>query len=165
MRAGDGDALAAAARRNADHLAPWEPIRGADHATPARQEAFAADMVAQHAAGTAAAFVIVRDDTIIGQATVTHVVRGPFLSANLGYWLDAHETGRGIMTLAVGAVAEYCRDALGLHRLQAATLVHNDASQAVLARAGFERIGHAPRYLKIAGSWQDHVLFQRILKR
>ena len=35
--------------------------------------------------------------------------------------------------------------------------------QAVLTRAGFERIGFAPAYLKIAGKWQDHVMFQRIL--
>jgi ribosomal-protein-alanine N-acetyltransferase len=33
----------------------------------------------------------------------------------------------------------------------------------VLARVGFERIGFAPGYLKIAGQWQDHVLFQRLL--
>ena len=29
---------------------------------------------------------------------------------------------------------------------------------------GFERIGLAPQYLKIAGQWQDHELFQRILQ-
>jgi ribosomal-protein-alanine N-acetyltransferase len=33
----------------------------------------------------------------------------------------------------------------------------------VLTRTGFERIGVAPAYLNIAGRWQDHVLFQRIL--
>jgi len=32
----------------------------------------------------------------------------------------------------------------------------------VLARNGFVRIGVAPSYLKIAGRWQDHVLFQRV---
>ena len=51
---------------------------------------------------------------------------------------------------------------LGLHRLQADTLVHNAASQRVLARNGFTRIGLAPRYLRIAGRWQDHVLHQRL---
>jgi len=29
----------------------------------------------------------------------------------------------------------------------------------VLEKAGFTRIGIAPRLVKIAGSWQDHVLF------
>lgn len=50
----------------------------------------------------------------------------------------------------------------GLHRLQADTLVHNGASQRVLARNGFSRIGLAPRYLRIAGRWQDCVLHQRL---
>jgi ribosomal-protein-alanine N-acetyltransferase len=52
---------------------------------------------------------------------------------------------------------------LGLHRLQAATLRHNAASQKILQRSDFGEIGLAPAYLKIAGSWQDHILYQRIL--
>jgi ribosomal-protein-alanine N-acetyltransferase len=30
----------------------------------------------------------------------------------------------------------------------------------VLRRNGFTAIGVAPRYVRIAGEWQDHVLFQ-----
>ncbi|WP_084130093.1 GNAT family N-acetyltransferase [Demequina sp. NBRC 110055] len=161
---GDGEALATALALNAEHLAPWDPVREPDHTTPVRQEAFVAEMRAQWSTNSAAAFVLVAGAEIIGQATVSHIVRGPFLSANLGYWLDAGWTGHGLMSAAVGAIADFSRDALGLHRLQAATLVHNGASQRVLERAGFERIGLAPRYLQIAGRWQDHVLFQRLLE-
>lgn len=52
---------------------------------------------------------------------------------------------------------------LRLHRLEASTLLHNIGSQRVLEKAGFERIGMAPKYLRIAGEWQDHALFQIIL--
>jgi ribosomal-protein-alanine N-acetyltransferase len=38
-----------------------------------------------------------------------------------------------------------------------------DVILAVLSRAGFEQIGRAPQYLRIAGRGQDHLLFQRIL--
>jgi [ribosomal protein S5]-alanine N-acetyltransferase len=48
---------------------------------------------------------------------------------------------------------------LGLHRLQAETLLHNVASQRVLARNGFKPFAIAPAYLSIAGQWQDHILF------
>ncbi|MGZ4547737.1 MAG: GNAT family N-acetyltransferase, partial [Blastococcus sp.] len=48
----------------------------------------------------------------------------------------------------------------GLHRVEAATLVDNLASQAVLRHTGFTLIGHAPGYLRIAGGWRDHMLFQ-----
>ena len=51
---------------------------------------------------------------------------------------------------------------LGLHRVQAGTLLHNRGSQRVLERNGFTPIGVAPRYLHIAGRWQDHLLFQRL---
>jgi [ribosomal protein S5]-alanine N-acetyltransferase len=46
----------------------------------------------------------------------------------------------------------------GLHRLRAGTLLHDVASQTVLRRNGFTPIGVAPRYLRIAGRWQDHLL-------
>lgn len=51
---------------------------------------------------------------------------------------------------------------LGLHRVQAETLLHNVASQRVLARNGFVRYGTAPQYLRIAGRWQDHAMFQAL---
>jgi [ribosomal protein S5]-alanine N-acetyltransferase len=48
----------------------------------------------------------------------------------------------------------------GLHRIQSGTMLHNVASQKVLERNGFIRFGVAGKYLKIAGKWEDHVLFQ-----
>jgi ribosomal-protein-alanine N-acetyltransferase len=53
----------------------------------------------------------------------------------------------------------YAFDTLGLHRLEAACLPHNDASSRVLLKAGFRREGMARRYLRINGVWQDHDLF------
>ncbi|RJU02603.1 N-acetyltransferase [Arthrobacter frigidicola] len=89
---------------------------------------------------------------------------GPFLNGHLGYWVDSELTGRGIGSAAVAFAVEAAQDVLGLHRLQAATLPHNSASQRVLDRAGFEEIGVARAYLRIAGRWQDHRLYQRILE-
>jgi ribosomal-protein-alanine N-acetyltransferase len=51
---------------------------------------------------------------------------------------------------------------LRLHRVEAGTIPRNVRSQAVLQRNGFVPFGVAPAYLKIAGEWQDHVLFQRL---
>jgi ribosomal-protein-alanine N-acetyltransferase len=85
------------------------------------------------------------------------------MNANLGYWVDQAFAGKGIATSSVEAVLSMASEDLGLHRIQAATLLHNVASQAVLKRSGFERIGMARSYLHIAGEWQDHFLYQRIL--
>ena len=59
------------------------------------------------------------------------------------------------------ALAERAFGRLGLHRLEAGTLVDNVASQRVLEKNGFELIGLARNYLHIAGAWRDHLLFQR----
>jgi ribosomal-protein-alanine N-acetyltransferase len=93
---------------------------------------------------------------------LNNVVRGVLQSASLGYWVDARHQGRG---LATGAVEQACTEAhrLGLHRVEAGTLLHNRASQRVLERCGFEIYGTSASYLFIAGAWQDHRLYQRIL--
>jgi ribosomal-protein-alanine N-acetyltransferase len=70
--------------------------------------------------------------------------------------------GKGHASRAVVLMLDVAFGELGLHRVQAATLLHNAGSQRVLERAGFTRIGVAPSYLHIAGSWQDHILFQRL---
>lgn len=164
VRAGDGAALARAYRVNREHLAPWEPRRSEGFFTEAWQEQNAKDCVADAAAGRSIRFVVVTaDDEIVGRVNLNNIVRGAFLNADLGYWIDERRQGRGLGSLAVATVIAHARDALRLHRLQAATLLDNAASQTVLARNGFRRIGIAPRYLHIAGEWQDHVLFQRLL--
>ena len=71
-------------------------------------------------------------------------------------------SGRQSGSAALAAVIPLAFGELGLHRLEAGTLVHNVGSQRVLERNGFERIGLAPKFLRIAGEWRDHVLFQLI---
>jgi [ribosomal protein S5]-alanine N-acetyltransferase len=159
---GDAAALARAYARNREHLAPWEPLRPESWFTERGQEENVARLVGERAAGRALAWVLLDDDSVVGSMTVSGIVRGPFLSGNLGYWVDGAVTGRGVATAAVAHVVAACAQE-GLHRVQAGTLVHNTASQKVLRRNGFDRIGLAPRYLLIAGRWQDHVLFQRLL--
>jgi len=166
VRAGDGAALARAYAANRTHLDPWEPTRSEEFFTPAWQEEHARQCVEDAAAGRSIRFLIESDDgEIRGRMNINNIVRGAFWSADLGYWVDASRTGRGLATRAVAQVLGFARTELRLHRMQAATLLHNTGSQRVLAANGFERIGMAPEYLKIAGEWQDHLLFQRLLAK
>ncbi|MFK0401181.1 GNAT family N-acetyltransferase [Microbacterium sp. NPDC090225] len=165
VRAGDGAALVRAYAVNRAHLAPWEPARSEEFFTEAWQERDVRRTVDEAQTGRSIRFVVTeRDGRIVGRTNLNGIVRGPFLSGDLGYWIAADAMRRGLATRAVTAVLEHARDSMGLHRVQAATLLHNAASQRVLAANGFTRIGIAPRYLEIAGEWQDHVLFQRLLE-
>ncbi|GAA2724224.1 MULTISPECIES: GNAT family N-acetyltransferase [Streptomyces] len=166
----DAEAMARAYRREREHLRPWEPVRGESFFTAEGQAARLRDLVELRAAGRSMPWVLAEEEgagpgsgEIVGVVNLNNIVHGAWRSANLGYWVAAARTGRGLASAAVAAV---CRDAdehLGLHRVEAGTVLANAASQRVLARCGFERIGVAPAYLHINGVWQDHVLFQRIL--
>ena len=149
--------------RNREHLAPWDPARSESFFTSVEQAGILTDQIEQLKAGFGVPFVIVKSDMIIGRINLTGIVRGPFQSANVGYWVDKDHVGQGLASAALENVISHCIKDLGLHRLQAGTLLHNLGSQKVLRKAGFEPIGIAQKYLKIAGTWQDHVLFQRIL--
>lgn len=155
--------LCAAYNRNREHLAPWEPVRADDFYTDVGHAMSIATKLNRLAAGIDFPCVLVAAEQVVGTITLSDIVRGAFLNAHVGYWVDRDFTGRGIGSAAVEAMIDVARTKLGLHRIQAATLSHNVPSQAVLEHAGFQKIGFAPKYLKIAGSWQDHTLYQRIL--
>jgi ribosomal-protein-alanine N-acetyltransferase len=158
----DAEPLAEAYSRNRDHLAPWAPIRPESFYTASFQKNAMRERSEHRAAGQGRSWVVVHDGQIVGWASLSNVVRGVFQSCNLGYWVDRDHQGRG---LASAAVETACSGAVewGLHRIEAGTLPHNAASQAVLDKCGFTRYGTAPDYLFIAGEWQDHVLFQKVL--
>ena len=163
LRPSDAPALAAAYQRNRDHLSSWEPVRPREYFTEAGQAADIAKRLAAHEAGDQYPLALIAGDAIVGRFNVAGVVRGPFQSAGLGYWVDGDYTGSGLASAAVQVIVEKARSELRLHRLEASTLLHNVGSQRVLVKAGFRKIGMAPSYLQIAGTWQDHNLYQVIL--
>jgi [ribosomal protein S5]-alanine N-acetyltransferase len=159
----DAPVLAHLARVNRDFLAPWEPARAEPHFSEAGQRAAIQAVLAEHSHGRSLPCVIVDDvGEVVGRVNLNNIVRGAFQSASLGYWLDQASGGRGLATAAVRDIVRHAFADLGLHRIQADTLVHNVPSQRVLARAGFVRIGLAPSYLKISGRWQDCILHQLV---
>lgn len=158
----DAPRLAQLLRLNREFLAPWDPIRPDDYFTADGQRRAIEKALGQHREGITVPHVIVEDGDIVGRVTLSNIVRGPFQSCNLGYWVGAAHNGRGLASAAVGDMKHVAFDELGLHRIEAGTLVHNTASQRVLERNGFVRFGLAPEYLSIAGRWQDHAMYQAL---
>jgi ribosomal-protein-alanine N-acetyltransferase len=157
----DAPVLARIAHEDRDFSAPWEPARPEDWATEAAQREEVRYVLEQHRLGLRLPHVVLDDaGEVIGRITLSTIVRGAFQSCSVGYWIRAAANGRGHATAAVRLMVRVAFDDLGLHRVEAGTLPHNAASQRVLERNGFERYGLAPEYLRIAGRWQDHVLYQ-----
>lgn len=161
VRPADAAAVAGLRRENQDYLTPWEPAGREESFTEEGVATTIATAIENAEAGMARSHVIVdRADRIVGMVNLNSIIRGAFQSCSLGYWVSRSEAGRGVATESVRQVKSVAFDELGLHRIQGETLVHNLASQIVLERNGFEHYGTAPSYLKIAGRWQDHVLYQ-----
>jgi len=157
----DAPQLADLVRTWREFLAPWEPDRDESWFTVDGQRTMIERGLEDQQRGAACLHVILDDDgCVVGRVSLNNVVRGPFLSCHLGYWLAEPATGRGLATAAVQELVALGFTELGLHRVQAGTLLHNVPSQKVLHRNGFARFGLAPAYLKIAGRWQDHYLYQ-----
>jgi [ribosomal protein S5]-alanine N-acetyltransferase len=150
----DAGELSALLVENREFLAPFEPVRDDRFFTIDGQR----ERIESNASHS---FAILARGRIAGAATMSNIVPIPFQSASVGYWVAEGLNGRGLATTAVGEVVEIAFGELGLHRLEAATLVDNVPSQRVLDKNGFEPIGLARRYLQIAGDWRDHLLFQR----
>ena len=163
VRPDDAAALAEVLVRSRAALAPWDPVRTEAYFTPAGQRSGIVGALGVHGTGTSWPGVVLVDGAPAGRVNLNNVVRGAFDSADLGYWVDVDQQGRGVATAAVRAVLVVAFDELGLHRVQAGTLLRNAPSRRVLAKNGFTEIGVAPRYIRIAGRWQDHVLHQRLV--
>ena len=142
-------------------LEPWEPVWPDDALTRAHFQRRLRRQLAEWRGDQACAFLIFRiaDERLVGGITIANIRRGVAQMASVGYWIGAPFARRGYMTEALVAACGFAFAALTLHRVEAACLPHNDASRGLLEKVGFEREGYAKRYLKIAGEWQDHLLF------
>jgi ribosomal-protein-alanine N-acetyltransferase len=164
LHVADADMLAALYVANRDFLAPFDPQRPPDFFTPAGQRRSLGQLERERAIDAGERFLIEADGEPAGVISVSRLSRGPFQNAGLGYWVVRRLNGRGVATQAVRLVCRWGFEEARLHRLEAATLVDNVASQTVLRRNRFTEIGRSPRYLHIAGAWRDHILFARTVE-
>ena len=98
-------------------------------------------------------------DDLIGNVSLTEVVRGPLQSCWLGYSLDKAQNGRGYTTEAVRLILNYAFQTLRLHRIEAGVMPHNSASIRVLEKVGFEKEGLSKKNVLINDKWEDHLHF------
>jgi RimJ/RimL family protein N-acetyltransferase len=80
-------------------------------------------------------------------------------STEIGYWLGANVTGRGLMSKALNVMLEFVFEELKLNRLILHTDVRNQASRAVAERLGFKLEGIERQSWVVHGDYTDNALY------
>ena len=158
---GDFESWARVRGQSRDHLIPFEPEWRQDSLSKAFFQHRISHQAREWALGLTCSFLIIckNDGDVIGGININNICRGAAQFASLGYWLGQEHQGQGYMYESGELILAYAFGHLKLHRLNAATLAHNGRSIKFLRRLGFEEEGFAKSYMRIQGTWQDHILF------
>lgn len=80
--------------------------------------------------------------------------------AELGYWISPEFHNQGIMTEAGKVVLKYGFQELGLHKVVVMHLKENVASQRVIEKLGFRKVGVSKDYCFHDGRWWDDIKYE-----
>jgi ribosomal-protein-alanine N-acetyltransferase len=147
--------------RNRERFAPHGPLCSDEDFASAAFEARVETMLRDVDSGASCRWLLrLRGEPhkIIGHVAITSIVRGVQHAGFLGYGVDAHHEGQGVISEALVAALGHAFDVLNLHRVEATHRPENLASARVLAKQGFEREGLAREYIYLNGVWEDSVL-------
>lgn len=142
--------FAAAARRSRALHGRW--------VSPPTQTQKAADLAARRGGPNDFGFLIFDDETtkIAGYIEITNIVRGPFQSGYLGYYMFSGFEGHGYMKWALATIVKRAWKIHKMHRLEANIQPENLRSIGLVQSLGFRQEGYSPKYLKLQGRWRDH---------
>jgi RimJ/RimL family protein N-acetyltransferase len=134
---------------NIDHLRPWMPWIAHEPLTEGDRRSLLAEWESAWAARTDFAYLLEMDGVPVGSAGL-HSRRGRGV-LEIGYWVSATTTGRGVATAAASALA---RHALAMHDVHAVEIHHdsaNIASGRVAEKAGFTQVSTYRREVTAPG--------------
>ena len=97
------------------------------------------------------------NDRLIGTVAFNNILLCSYLSCQIGYRLDKDEINRGYITEAARCGIDVMFHDYKLHRIEANIMPDNIASLLVARKLGFIEEGMVHKYLKVNGTWQDHM--------
>jgi len=121
-------------------------------------ETFLAGFAEREARGDGFHLGILLGDALVGGCVCWYIQRQN-RNAEVGYWLDAAVTGRGLATRAAGAVVAHLFEREGLHRVEMQCGVENSASRAIPERLGFRLEGIRRASHWITDRLVDHAVY------
>ncbi len=132
---GDALELKTVLQENAEHLERFAPLI-AELRNGNRAEIFIRTALEYFGKGTEMNVAIVEHGRIVGGCALARL-NSPRQDAEMGFWLDAQSTGRGLATMAVIGLTKLVFRHYPVYRIKARTAVANTASEAVVRRAGY----------------------------
>lgn len=109
--------------------------------------------------GQAILFGVYIEDKLIGKIRISDITYGALKSCKIGYALHKDYVNQGLMKESIDLCKEFAFDELGMHRVEATTVLDNFPSQRVLEKCGFKKCGLIESYLYINKKWMDCYLF------
>jgi ribosomal-protein-serine acetyltransferase len=103
-------------------------------------------------------FVILKNDAVIGRIGLYSINYSNSL-AEIGYWIDELQEGKGIVTKSCKRTLEYAFYELNLNRIEIKCAAANKRSQAVPVRLGFQLEGILRSAELLHGEFHDLYLY------
>ncbi len=161
FQAEDAEAVFAIVERNRRHLREWLPW--IDRTRSARDiRVFIEEVVLpQYAASQGPQAAIWLEGGICGSVGC-HPIDWANRHCSLGYWIDAAQQGKGIVTRCCAAMLDYLFRDAGLHRVTIQCGTGNLRSCAIPQRLGFTREGVLREAEWVNDRWVDLVLWRML---
>jgi len=157
----DAQSLWDAARESVDEVYRWLPWCHPQYSM-AEAEDWIRSRAPLRAEGREYTFAIVGPDgRFLGGCGLNQISR-LHRFGNVGYWVRASATRRGVATEAVRQIADFAFGNTDLERLEIVCAVGNDASQRVAERAGARREGVLRHRLLLHGQPVDAVMYSLV---
>jgi len=168
LEAADRPAFVRAQEVSHEFWAPWSPAADVDSPEALFDRQLARTLTGLETGKDLRLAAFLDDGRLAALLGLNEIVRGAFHNAYAGWRVAADVLRQRIGTEAVAALLDVAfappPQGAGLHRVQANVIPSNVASLRLAERVGFRREGLAQAYLQIAGRWQDHVMFAKVLE-
>jgi len=153
----DAEPIFALVERNREHLRPWLPW--VDHTRSAEDvREFISRIQTQLDSNQGPNSGIWVDGALAGNVGC-HPIDWPNRNCSIGYWVDAGQQGKGLITRCCAALLDYLFDEARLHRVEIRCGTGNTRSCAIPARLGFTREGVANQAEWVTDRWVDLVVW------
>jgi ribosomal-protein-serine acetyltransferase len=156
----DAETIFAVVERNREHLRKWLPWVEGTH-SPEDVRPFILRAQAQFEAGQGPNAGVWVDGVLAGNVGC-HAIHWANRNCSLGYWIDAAQQGKGLITRCCAAMLDYLFDELHLHRVEIRCGTGNTRSCAIPERLGFTREGLLRESEWVNDRWVDLVVWGMI---